>query len=150
MVAYTLPSDTDETAIRTGRRIGLLARPRRADARNTHGGPGSRVHLAIARNRETPIRHLPTRINVLNADVVFVADGVQRILHSDVIHPGTVEGLLALLTNAEQGSSHDRPQANDKLAVALGFTDYAALWADIGGAKTPLSVRTVIGWGALA
>jgi hypothetical protein len=149
MVAYTLPSDTDETAIRTGRRLGLLARPRRADARNTHGGPGSRVHLRIAANRNDGTRHLPTRINVLCAEAMFTPDGVQRVLATEA-PSGAVEGLHALLVNAEQGSAHDRTQANDKLAVALGYDDYAALWADIGGPRNPLSVRTVIGWGPLA
>lgn len=150
MVAYTLPSDTDETAIRAGRRNALLAQPRRHGARNQHGGPGSRVHLSIARNRDTPIRRLPTMLNVLHAEAVFDKDGVQRLLLAEPLHPGTIEGVHALLLNAEQGSPHERGPATDRLAVALGFTDYAALWASIGGGSILFAIRSIIAWTPLS
>lgn len=146
MVAYTLPSATDESAIRRGARLGLLGRPRGANATNQHAGPGARVHLNIARNRENPQRHLPTMTCVLNADVIFTKDGVRRVASADSLHGGAIEGLHALLLNAEQGSAHDRPAAVDRLARALGFTDYADLWADIAPRDATAVARTVIGW----
>lgn len=149
MVAYVLPSATDETAIRTGKRRALLARPRADNSKNPHVMPGARVHLRISGNREEPQRYLPSIRCDLNADVVFNKSGVQRILAAH-IQGGAVEGVHALLTNAEQGSPHDRTEANDKLAAALGFTDYAALWADIGPKDPPFVARTVIGWGVLS
>lgn len=148
MASYPLPSNTDETAIRSGRRIGLLARPRAAGSINPHVGPGARVHLSIAGNRETPSRTLPVARCVLAADVVFTAAGVQRVLSAAVAASDAIQGLHALLVNAEQGSAHDRIPANDKLAVALGFADYAALWAGFRAGAAPFVARTVIGWEA--
>lgn len=150
MVAYVLPSATDETAIRTGKRRALLARPRRDTAANRHAGPGAKIHLRIAANREEPARYLPTQRCVLLAQAVFTPTGVLRVTDAEPLHQGTTEGVHALLLNAEQGSAHDRTEANDRLAVILGFADYAALWADIGG-RDPIGVaRTVIAWEALS
>lgn len=149
MVAYTLPSDTDQSAILRGKRLGMLQKPRRAGATNEHGGPGSRIHLMIARNRENPIRHVATLRCILNAEVMFNAEGVQRIISTEA-RPGSVEGVHALPTNAEQGSPHDRGEAGDKLAVALGYDEYAHLWVSIGGAKVPFSVRTLLAWEPMA
>lgn len=150
MVAYPLPSAADESAIRSGRQRALLARPRAVNSRNPHVGPGARIHLSIAGNRETPSRSLPMTLCVLNADVVFAKAGVQRILSAETLHPGTIEGVQALLQNAEQGSAHDRGPANDKLAAALGFRDYAELWGEIGPKNPPLVARTVIAWRPLS
>ncbi len=150
MASYPLPSHTDETAIRTGRRLGLLARPRAAGSTNPHVGPGGRVHLSIVGNRETPSRSLPTARCALTADVVFTAGGVQRVLSAAVASADAVQGLHALLVNAEAGSAHDRAEANDKLAVALGFADYAELWSGFRAGDAPFVARTVIGWEALS
>lgn len=150
MVAYVLPSATDETAIRTGKRRALLARPRREDAGNPHAGRGAKIHLRIAANREEPARYLPTQRCVLRAEAVFTPTGVLRVTDAEPLHQGTTEGVHALLLNAEQGSAHDRTEANDKLAVVLGFTDYAALWADIGRGASAGVARVVIAWEALS
>lgn len=149
MVAYTLPSDTDQSAILRGQRLGMLQKPRRAGATHQHGGPGSRIHLKIARNRDNPIRDVATLRCILNAEVVFNAEGVQRIVSAEA-RPGSVEGVHALLTNAEQGSPHDREAAGNKLAFALGYDDYAHLWASVGGGKVPFSVRTLLAWERMA
>lgn len=150
MASYPLPSTTDETAIRSGRRLGLLAKPRAAGSSNPHVGPGGRVHLSIAGNRETPSRSLPTARCALTADVVFTPRGVQRLLSAAVASADAVQGLHALLVNAEAGSAHDRAEANDKLAVALGFANYADLWSSFRASDAPFVARTVIGWEALS
>lgn len=145
MVAYILPSGTNETAIRRGTRTAMLQRPRSAGAVNRHARPGDALHLRIAGNRENPPRPLPPAICILNAEASFTADGVTRVLSVDY-RPGSIEGVHALLLNAEQGSAHDRAAASDRLAVALGFSDYAELWASIGNDRIPFSVRNVIAW----
>lgn len=150
MASYPLPSHTDETAIRAGRRLGLLAKPRAAGSTHPHVGPGGRVHLSIAGNRETPSRPLPVARCALTADVVFTPTGVQRVLSAAVASADAIQGLHALLVNAEQGSAHDRAAANDKLAVALGFADYAELWSGFRAGAAPFVARTVIGWEALS
>jgi len=152
MVAYVLPSYTDETPIRTGRRFALLAKPRPAGSRNPHVGPSARVHLSIAGNRETPSRAMPTARCVYSALVSFSADGVVRILDAEAPRstaPGASigEGLANHLANAEQGSPRDRSASADAVAAACGYPDYAALWADIRRHDGEIVARQIIGWG---
>ncbi|MFN3352610.1 MAG: hypothetical protein ACK4Z5_03290 [Brevundimonas sp.] len=150
MVAYRLPSNTREGAILKGQRDVLLATPRARDLPGGHPGPGGRMHMRIAGAGGAPERHLPKARVVFTARVSFSVDGVVRILHHETAHPGTVEGVHALLAQAEQGSPGGRAIAADAFARRAGFDDYAAQWRSIASSRADVVTRVVLAWEALS
>lgn len=147
MVAYTLPTDANLTAIADGRRFALLAAPRERSSRNHHPGAGARIHLSTAQSKKHERRYVPARRLVFSGLVTFSADGVVRVVDRSTAVPGTIEGIEAHLQNAEQGSSRDRSASADAVARACGFDDYAALWAAIREHDGEVVARQLLAWG---
>lgn len=155
MVAYILPADTNRAAIGDGRRWLMLAAPRRPETANQHPGTGARLHLRTAQTNDRNSHYFPEVRCCLSGVVTFSADGVVRVIEAGRIAETRrdgedaarrSEGLANLLTQAEQGSAGDRAAAADKIAVAAGFKDYAALWASIRRNEGEVIARHLLAW----
>jgi hypothetical protein len=148
MVAFRLPATTNLQAIVDGHRDVVLARPPRSPAADRLPGVGGRVHLSTPATATFEAAHLPARRVIFRADVSFSADGVVRVIEAESRHPGTVEGVHALLLNAEQGSGAiDRRLQADVFARRAGFADYADLWRSLRASDADVVHRVVIQWG---
>ena len=157
MVAYTLPASTNRTAIRDGRRWLMLAAPRRNDLRNGHAGPGAQLHQRTPASATRQADYLPAVICAFSGVVTLSVEGVVRVLEQSAYPHGRSdawadvaarrgEGLSNLLAQAEQASPGDRAGAADKIAVAAGFADYAALWASIRKNDGEVIARQLLAW----
>lgn len=154
MVAYILPADTNRAAIGDGRRWLMLAAPRRAHTSNQHPGAGARLHLRTAQTNTRNAHYFPEAHCCWSGVVTFSADGVVRVIEAAALdtRPGREaslrkgEGLANLLAQAEQGSAGDRAGAADRIAVAAGFKDYAALWASIRRNDGEVIARHLLAW----
>lgn len=147
MVAYTLPADTNVTAVADGRRWGLLAAPRQAAGRHRHAAPRDGVQLSTARTAKRGKRLLPDAVCVYSGLVRFASDGVVRVVDAASPPYGDFgEAMANLLRAAEQGAAGDRAVPTARIAHALGFRDYAALWAAVGGDDGEVIARQVVAW----
>ena len=151
MVAFRLPASTNLHDIADGFRDVVLARPPRSPAADRLPGVGGRIHLSTPETKVVYAAHLPERRVIFRADVSFAVDGVKRIIEADgvALRTGTVEGVHALLQNAEQGSAAiDRMLSADVFARRAGFADYAGLWRSLRASDADVVHRVVIQWGA--
>lgn len=158
MVAYTIPAKSNRTAISDGRRFILLAAPREEGARNRHARAGDRLQLRTAPTKNRAIEAFPEGLTAFSGLVTFAVEGIVRLVSHDRYRGPTNaedfsgdaasqgEGVFHMLTAAEQGSAGDRAAMADRIAVAAGFKDYAALWASIAGDDGEVIARQVIAW----
>ncbi len=149
MVAFRLPVRTDLNPILDGARDVVLARPPSAGRRDRLPRVGGGISLFTEGPAEGDTKALAPRQVRLRADVSFAREGVKRVSDVDSLTPGTVEGVHALLQNAEQGSAAVAPGlAADVFARRAGFADYAALWRSLRASDADVVHRVVIQWGA--
>ena len=147
MASYRLPKTAKAELILSGRQLGIIAMPRSVGTTNPHVVAGQPLALRIATsNKPSQDTVLPARPCVLYAEVVFSKTGVVRVTFARPLNPGTVEGVHALLVNAEPSSPEDSEAANLKAANALGFETYAALWVAHGHKSLNEAVRVVLAW----
>lgn len=158
MVAYTLPSKANRTAVVDGRRHILLAAPRADDSRNAHPGAGGRIHLKTARTATSNGHHLPAGLISFSGLVTFSVEGIVRLVDYTRFRGGQGErgegrsaerhgeGIVHLLAGAEQGSTGNRRELADRIAIAAGFKDYADLWASLRKDDGEVIARQLIAW----
>lgn len=160
MVAYTLPADTNMTAIADGRRCALLAEPRPGGQHTSHPRPGGAVHLTAAGTKDRPRRQADPKRLAFRADLHLSSDGVVRVLAPETTaprHDGHPEHeahrrsqLVERLLNAvEQGAptTPDLRRAHlARIAAMAGFKDWPALFAGVGGRGGEIVVKTLLVW----
>lgn len=157
MVAYTIRVKSNCTAVHDGRRFILLAAPRETGSRNPHAKAGDRLQLRTAPTKSRAIEVFPEALTAFSGLVTFAVKGIVRLIdhnryggapdpafNMDAAAQG--EAVFHMLSAAEQGSPGDRAGMADRIAVAAGFKDYAALWASIARDDGEVVARQLIAW----
>jgi hypothetical protein len=161
MVAYTLPADTNMTAIADGRRCALLAEPRPGGTNTSHPRPGGAVHLTAAGTKDRPRRKADPKRLAFRADLHLSSDGVVRVINGETTPPRTgghqepheahrrsqlVERLLNAVEQGAPTPPDKRAELQNTLAAMAGFKDWPALFAGAGGRGGEIVVKTLLVW----
>ena len=110
---------------------------------------GQRSMLTIGAISTAMVEVLPSLIVKMKAthpDVTISMREIDSVEAVPLLRAVDIDIAFARLEGELGDGIQSLPLREDRLAVALGFSDYAELWASIGNDRIPFSVRNVIAW----